>query len=109
MKRITLFIVTTIILLGAWFVLDYRQDTQQSNNEILQKIASIQNDLQDTLDKCDNIIVSLKNEDFDELQQLTREKMDLELQVANLKAQLEATSWYKESEEIKSRYGGEKK
>jgi regulator of replication initiation timing len=79
-------------------LLDITQHTQQ-------KIGTIQNDLQGTLVKCDDIISLSKNAELvTKAEELTRENVVLRQEVENLKAQLQATSWYKESEAIQGRF-----
>ncbi len=62
----------------------------ESQNDAQDKIAAIQNDLQGISDKCDNIISLLKNVDFAEVERLTEDKIMLEQENADLRAQLEA-------------------
>ncbi len=94
MRLRTIIVITVLFvafLTGVVIIADSQPKlVPESQNDEQDKMAAIQNDLQGISDKYDNIISLLKNVDFTEVERLTEDKIMLEQENADLKAQLEA-------------------
>jgi len=96
-----LVVMLLLLLLGLSYVaydLLKRVESAQQQVVTIEQIQQVQADIQNIKEATAAVLSCIVNEDFNELKTLTQDKLRLELENADLKAQLISSGWLKESE-----------